>query len=68
MDERVRIVKKVNGQPEIRVYTRDLDQMGEAYFYAELAARGFRRADLGELQHLRSHPAEIRIPIRKDDQ
>jgi hypothetical protein len=68
MDERVRVVRKVNGLSEIRVYTSDLDDMGRDQFYTELAARGFGPDQLGEPRTMRSHPAEVRIPIRKESE
>lgn len=66
MDERVRIVRKVNGLSEIRIYVTDLEDMGRMGFYAELKQRGLTPNDLGEPQEQRSWPAEIRIPIRRE--
>jgi len=64
MDERVRLVAKVNGAHEFRINHADLHEIGEHALVAEILARGLDLDDLGQPENM-TRRGYWRVPVRK---
>ena len=64
MDERVKLVQKVNGAHEFRINYADLHEMGEHAAAAEIIDRGFKEHELGRAQNMKHH-GYWKVPVRK---
>lgn len=61
-DDRVRLVRKVNGNQEVRIKTVDLLDLGPAGVFAVLEEHGITAGDVGSPVQKAGHYV---IPIRK---
>ena len=65
MDERVKLVAKVQGGHEIRIKAADLDDLGQDGLASELKSQGFGPHNLGDPVFMKYRNSWV-IPVRRD--